>query len=114
MALNQTERHALGRKGIQAAQKVVKGRKQRFTAPFDLVDFRNGYGYEVKTMFGSGADLKIHISDASMARKVAFAELYGLKMVLVAVVVYSRSKVEIYESDLKQCVRVAQMKSVRR
>ena len=46
------------------------------------------------------------------ARKVAFAKRYGLRMVLVAVIIYSPEQIEIYTGELKQSVRVNQLKKL--
>ena len=109
MAAQQAERHELGRNGEAVAKQVLGGKTTKHKAPFDLIDFSAGYAYEVKTMTGFGKDNKIHIANASMARKEAWAKEYNLKMVLVAVVIYSPSHVEIYQSELKQSMRVRQM-----
>lgn len=112
MAANQTERHKLGRKGEGIARKMLGGKATKHTAPFDVVDFASGYAYEVKSMSGLSKDMKIHISDASMERKVKFATEYGLMMMLIAVVIYSPNHVETYRTGLKQCVRVNQMERI--
>lgn len=112
MAYNQTERHNLGREGEEVVNGLVGGRKTCHKAPFDVVDFNMGIAYEVKTMSGLSKDLKIHISDPSMARKLTFVREYGLKMVLMAVVIYSPDKVEVYKRELVQCVRISQMTRV--
>ena len=111
---SQSQRHELGRLGETIAKRYIHGRKTRHTAPFDVVDFSAGVAYEVKTMSALSKDKKIHISDASMARKLEFAEMYGLEMVLLAVVVYSKRKVIVYQSQLRQCIRVSQMTEVDR
>lgn len=114
MAAQQTKRNRLGRKGETVTRQLVGGKKTTHKAPFDVVDFRAGFAYEVKTMSGLSKDLKIHITDASMARKIDFARQWGLVMVLMAVVVYSPDQVEVYKSELKQCTRVNQMALVGR
>uniref|UniRef100_A0A6H1ZQV0 Protein NO VEIN C-terminal domain-containing protein n=1 Tax=viral metagenome TaxID=1070528 RepID=A0A6H1ZQV0_9ZZZZ len=114
MAAQQAERHELGRNGEDVAKNMLGGRTTKHKAPFDLVDFSEGYAYEVKTMTGWGKDNKIHITDASMARKLAWAKRYELKMVLVAVVIYGPDHVEVYQSELKQSMRVRQMALVER
>lgn len=112
MAAQQIKRHALGRLGEAIAQKMFGGKKTKHTAPFDLVDFTAQTGYEIKTMSAYSRDLKIHISDHSMARKQAFAKEYGLKMVLIAMVIYDEKHVEVYSGELKQSMRVAQMEQI--
>ena len=109
MAAQQAERHERGRNGEVIAQAVVGGKATKHKAPFDLIDFSAGYAYEVKTMTGWGKDNKIHISDASMARKQTWAKEYGLNMVLIAVVVYGPETVEVYQGELKQSIRVHQL-----
>lgn len=112
MAANQIERHETGREGEKIARDLVGGRRTVHKAPFDIVDFRSGIAYEVKSMSGLSKDLKIHISEESMARKVAFALDYGLNMVLVAVVIYSPDQIEVYRSELRSCIRVNQMERI--
>ena len=109
MAAQQAERHKIGRKGETVARKLIGGKKTTHKAPFDVVDFSQGYAYEVKTMSGWTVDKKIHISDVSMARKLEWAAEYELKPLLIAVVIYSPTKVEVYQSELKQCIRINQM-----
>lgn len=111
---NQSERHELGRLGETVAKRYVSGRRTRHTAPFDYVDFNSRVAYEVKTMSALCKDMKIHISDSSMKRKLTFAKYYGLEMVLLAVVIYSRREVKVYQSELVQCIRVSQMSEVER
>jgi len=114
MAAQQEQRHELGRQGETVAKQTVGGKTTKHKAPFDLIDFRAGYAYEVKTMSGYSKDLKIHISDTSMARKIKFAHKWGLEMVLIAVVVYAPDYVEVYKKELTQCTRVSQMTLVER
>jgi hypothetical protein len=63
-------------------------------------------------MSGLSKDLKIHISDSSMKRKLEFSEQYNLNMILLAVVIYSKDNVEVYSGELKQSMRINQMKRV--
>ena len=112
MAANQIKRHKIGRKGEKIANEYINGEITAHKAPFDIVDFNARIGYEVKTMSGYAADLKIHITDNSMARKREFAQEWGLNMTLIAVVIYSPTKIEVYESVLVQCIRVNQMRRV--
>jgi len=109
MAAEQEKRHELGRTGEELVNGLIHGQKTAHKAPFDIVDFTLGYAYEVKAMSGMSRDLKIHISDNSMARKQAFAEMYNLRMVLVAVVIHDPTHVEIYSGELKQSLRISQM-----
>lgn len=106
---SQKEKHELGRKGEKLANGHVNGEITRHKAPFDIVDFDCGYAYEVKSMSGLSMDMKVHISDESMERKVKFAEEYGLSMVLIVVVIYGKDRVEVYRSELVQSIRVCQM-----
>lgn len=112
MTYNQTERHQLGRQGEQIAKAALGGKVTKHKAPLDIVDFTTGHGYEVKAISGLSKDLKIHIADKSMARKRAFARKYGLKLVLIAVVIYSPDHIEMFKSTLKQSVRISQMKRI--
>lgn len=81
-------------------------------APFDVVDFGAGIAYEVKAMSGLSKDLKIHISDSSMKRKRAFIRQYGLKAILLAVLIYDENTVKVYKGKLRQSIRVSQMKEL--
>ena len=108
----QARRHAVAREAEKMVAKKVGGQTTNHTAPFDVVDFGMKVAYEVKAMSAFSKDLKIHISDSSMKRKKAFARKYGLKAVLLAVVIYSPHKVKVYSTTLKQSARVKQMKVV--
>ena len=113
MAAQQAKRHQLGRKGETIINKLVGGKKTNHKAPFDIVDFQQNVAYEVKAMSGLSKDLKIHISDSSMKRKLEFAEQYNLNMVLIAVVIYSKDNVEVYSGELKQSMRINQMVKIK-
>ena len=114
MAAQQAKRHELGRSGERyvKANGIAKGKLTRHTAPFDVVDFNNRRAYEVKTMSALSKDLKIHIASHSWERKLDFASKYRLKMILLAVVIYSETEVEVYKSELRQSVRVNQMELI--
>ena len=112
MTNNQTERHELGRAGEAIAKATLGGRATNHKAPLDIVDFTAGYGYEVKAISGLSKDLKIHIANKSMARKKAFTRKYGLKLMLIAVVIYDPDHIEMYRSALKQSIRISQMKRI--
>ena len=112
MATYQTRRHKLGRLGEKVVARIVHGETTTHKAPFDVVDFTNNYAYEVKTMSGLSVDLKIHISQDSIDRKRKFLDQYpDLKPVLIAVVIYSPSDIQIYRwhGGLIKSVRVSQM-----
>lgn len=113
MAERQIERHQLGRKGEEIILRLQGGTPTKHKAPFDVVDFNLGIAYEVKAMSGLGLDLKIHISKESMTRKKGFARKYGLKAILIAVVIFDQDNVRVYRSKLRQSVRVSQMKEVK-
>ena len=112
MTNNQTERHELGRLGEQIANATLGGKITNHKAPLDVVDFTTGHGYEVKAISGLSKDLKIHIADKSFAKKKAFARKYGLKLILIAVVIYDTEHIEMYRSTLKQSMRISQMKRI--
>ena len=78
-------------------------------APFDVVDFSNGWAYEVKTVSAlalSGSN-KIQIEKGAWARKQDFLKEWGVKGELLVVVVYSRDSVEVYRVPLKQHIRIS-------
>lgn len=110
---NQERKHRLGRKGEELILRLNGGSLTKHKAPFDIVDFNLGLAYEVKAMSGLGLDLKIHISDSSMNRKRSFARRYGLKAILIAVVIFDQDNVKVYRSRLKQSIRISQMKEVK-
>ena len=112
MAQNQEQRHRLGRIGEAAVAKLIGGSQTNHKAPFDVVDFGAGIAYEVKAMSGLSKDLKIHICDSSMKRKRAFARKYGLRAVLIAVVIFDEDTIKVYKGTLKQSARISQMKEV--
>lgn len=113
MANKQAEKHELGRNGEVVANGVVGGKTTKHKAPFDVVDFEAGFAYEVKSMSALSKDFKVHISDASMARKTKFADQYGLAMILMVVVIHGVDKVEVYRSGLVQHIRVSQMELIK-
>ena len=110
MAAQQIKRCKLERKGVRIAKAMTGCKKrQNFVAPFDLVTLTKGY--EVKTMNGESKDLKIHIADSSLKRKLDYATKYNLIPVLMAIVVFP-DKVEAYQSRLVQSIRVGQMERI--
>ena len=107
MAYNQSQRCELERVGVRQVLKSLNKRKrQSFKCPFDVVT--NHFGYEVKSLSADSKDLKIHISDASLKRKLDYARNHDIQPLLVAVVCYD-SRVELYQSHLTKSVRVKQM-----
>lgn len=93
--------------------KLTGGSQTKHKAPFDVVDFSSGIAYEVKAMSGLSKDLKIHICESSMKRKRSFARQYGLKAILIAVVIYDENTVKVYKGSLKSSVRISQMKEMK-
>ncbi len=113
MATQQAKRHAIGRTGQTIVQRTLGGEQQTHKAPFDVVDFKMGYAYEVKTMSAFGADLKVHISDESWQRKQDFLATYpGLKGIIIAVVIYTPVKVQLYKGELRRSLRLDQMEKI--
>lgn len=99
----------LERVGVKHARKVIScHHRNSFKAPFDLVS--GGIGYEVKSLSANSKDLKIHISRESFQRKVDYAQSHGLKAVLMAVLI--GESVEIYQSELRQSIRINQMQKI--
>ena len=113
MAFRQEKLHRLGRTGERIVKNLFGGCKTTHKAPFDIVDFNAGVAYEVKTMSAMSKDLKVHISDASMQRKIAFANEYGLLMVLMVVIIHGPKKVDVYTGELRQSVRINQLTLVK-
>ena len=99
-------RRKLGRFAEKEVQKILGGKLTTEKAPFDVVDFTSGIAYEVKGISALSKDFKVHISKQSMNRKKAFLKKYGLKGVLIVVVIYSQKKVDVYSGELKQHTRI--------
>jgi hypothetical protein len=107
MAYNQSQRCELERVGVKSTLKFLNKRKrQSFKCPFDVVT--SHFGYEVKSLSANSRDLKIHISDASLKRKLDYARIHGIQPLLVAVICYD-SRVELYQSRLTKSCRINQM-----
>lgn len=107
MAYNQSHLCMLERKGVRHVRKLVGAcKRQAYKAPFDLV--AGGIGYEVKAISADCRDAKIHIADSSFKRKLDYALENNLQPVLIAVVL-GKTGTTIYQSDLKQSIRIAQM-----
>jgi hypothetical protein len=107
MAYNQSQRCELERKGVKSALKLLgKRKRQSFKAPFDVVT--KCFAYEVKTLSADSRDLKIHISDASLKRKLDYCRIHDVSPLLVAIVCYD-SRVEMYQSRLTKSMRINQM-----
>ena len=99
----------LERTGVKHARTVLNcHHRNSFKSPFDLVS--NGIGYEVKTLSANSRDLKIHISDSSYQRKVDYAQSHGLKVILMAVLI--GESVTVYQSELRQSIRINQMQKI--
>jgi len=114
MAAQQDKRHKLGRKGERVVQNLLGGKMTNHTAPFDVVNFALSEAYEVKAMSGTGIDLKVHISDASMARKQAFIDQYEIQTAwLIAVVIHNSRDIDIYRAPLQQHIRISAMEKIR-
>ena len=110
--IEQCRKHKLGRKGEKIAAKIVGGKKTTHKAPFDIVDFAQGFAYEVKTMSAWSKDLKVSMASKSYESKLAFAAEYGVEPILIVVVVHSPKEVEVYSAPLRQRIRVNQMEKI--
>ena len=92
----------LGARGERIAKKLTGGKVTTRTAPFDVVDFRAGVAYEVKTVSAlalKGSN-KIHIEQGSWDRKQAFLAEYGLEGLLMVVVIAGPKDVKVYSMPL--------------
>ena len=105
------KREAMGSRGEKLVAKLTGSGSKRTSknAPFDVVDFQSGVAYEVKTVSGMAlsSSNKIHIETEAWIRKQAFLEEYDLMGSLMVVVLYSRSEIEVYRTELKQHVRIS-------
>lgn len=103
----------LGAKGDKIVKEMFGGKLTTHKAPFDVVDFASGYAYEVKAMSGMSKDLKININERAMKRKLQFKRRYGIKRAyIIAVVIYSPRKVEVYRALLKRSVKAIRVKQM--
>ena len=95
--------------GEKLAAKLLGLKPTPKLAPFDVVDFGNGYAYEVKTVsaLALNGSNKIHIENGAWARKQDFLKTYGIKGELLVVVIYSRDSVAVYRAPLKQHIRIS-------
>jgi hypothetical protein len=109
-SMTQYEKHAIGRKGQSIARAKLGGEQQTHKAPFDVVDFANRIAYEVKTVSALTAQLPIHITDASLARKRAFIRQYHVRACLVVVVIRDENRVDVYRGTLKKHSSIRHMR----
>jgi len=111
MAMNQTRRCKLERLGVRKILSLLHIRqRQIYTAPFDIVT--SEFGYEVKTLSWKVKDKKVHIADSSLKLKLKFAEANNIQIALFAVVVDKNKRFHVYQSELKQNIRISQMKLI--
>ena len=96
-------------KGERLVARLVGQKPTNKLAPFDVVDFGDGYAYEVKTVskLALTGSNKIHIEAKAWERKHAFLAEYGLEGVLMVVVVASRDDVAVYRVPLRQHLRIS-------
>jgi len=103
-------RLSLSRVGENLIARMYQGLRMHHTCAFDI---KNDHMLiEVKTMRIESKDHKVHISQDAFERKLAMAKELRMNSILVVVLVYSE-KYEVYECELKQSVRVNQMKKVK-
>ena len=108
MVAKRMEKVAL--KGERIVGKLLGLKPTKKLAPFDVVDFNDGYAYEVKTVSSlalSGSN-KIHIEAKAWERKQNFLAEYGLEGVWMVVVIYAKDSVGVYQVPLrKQHMRIS-------
>ena len=107
MAIRRLER--MGRAGEALVAGLTGGRLTARQAPFDVVDFSTSVAYEVKTvshlaLLGTN---KIHIEAGAWARKEAFLAEWGLRGVLMVVVIFSEDHTEVFRTELKAHQRIS-------
>ena len=96
-------------RGESLVAEIVGGEPTAKKAPFDVVDFGDGYAYEVKTVSAlalTGSN-KIHIENKAWTRKQAFLDEYGLAGVLVVVVIADLDDIAVYRVPLRQHIRIS-------
>lgn len=99
----------MGTRGEALVAGLTGGSQTPKLAPFDVVDFSAGVAYEVKTVSAlalTGTN-KIHIEAGAWARKMAFLAEYGLRGVLMVVVIHSEDRVEVYRTGLTAHQRIS-------
>jgi hypothetical protein len=112
MARNQPARNQLERQAVNAVLKLYKAsRRQGFCSPFDVIHKHKAL--EVKALSSDSKDLKIHIANSSLERKLAYCQNHNKEPLLIAVVI-SENQIDIYRSELVQSIRVCQMRKIRR
>lgn len=99
----------LSQYGERIVAEIVNGEQTTAQAPFDVVDFSLGLAYEVKTVssLALASTNKIHIETPAWERKQAFLTRYGLKGLLMVVVIHDPEHVEVYRTELKQHIRIS-------
>lgn len=93
--------------------KVTKGQHTSHKAPFDVIDWKNKVGYEVKTMSDESTDKPFHIEQSSYDRKMEYAKKFGLKPVLIGAVVFGNGDVEFYRGEIQQHFRLSALTPVK-
>ena len=96
-------------RGERLVARLLGTKRTTKLAPFDVVDFTQGYAYEVKTVskLALTGSNKIHIEAKAWARKQTILQDYGLTGVLMVVVIASRDDVAVYRVPLRQHIRIS-------
>ena len=95
--------------GESLVAQLTGGTRTKTQAPFDVVDFSAGVAYEVKTVsyLALTGTNKIHIEGGAWERKQRFLAEYGLRGVLMVVIIYDENHVEVYRTGLKAHQRIS-------
>lgn len=79
-------------------------------AVFDGVDHYRHIAYEYKTMKANG-DIKVHIESKSYIRKLEYALRHRLTVKVILILIHD-NYVELYQSQLKQHLRLCNMEYI--
>lgn len=111
MVKTQRAKCKLERAGVRHVLKSLNLKKRNcYTHPFDVESAE--FAIEVKTLSADCKDLKIHIADNSLRRKLEYAVNKGKQPLLMAVLIFKTGEVELYKSELRQSVRIRQMAKI--
>jgi len=107
MAINQVERHRLGRLGESIANGIINGKLTNHKHPIDIK--KRKILWEVKTISANSKNHCIHISHNSLRRKLAIANKRNHQLRLMIIVVFETGEFEVYTGDIRQHCRPHQL-----
>jgi len=108
-AMNQFQRHELGRTGEAIANGIVNGKATSHKKPVDIIKRKDKILWEVKTVSANSKNQCIHISYKSLERKLAEAKKRGYQLKLMIIVLYDDGRFDVYTGDIRQYARPHQL-----